>query len=87
METEKEYAERLFGLTEIKRPENWTIGDTYACKDPNCLHCAYDEDEIIEDYNFLDGFIIQFKEELSNEDWTVSRWLAWLKLNNFKIVK
>lgn len=86
METEEETVKRMFGLTDIKRPNTFTIG-TFECKDPNCKHCAYDEDEIIEDYNYLDGFIRQFKEELSNEDWTVSRWLDWLKLNNFKIVK
>ena len=60
--------------------------EKFECKDPNCPHCAYDESEEIEDENdFLDGFIRQFKEELSDKDWTVSEWLEWLKLNNFKI--
>lgn len=37
--------------------------------------------------DYLDGFIKQFEEELSDEDWTVTRWLMWLKLNNFEINK
>jgi hypothetical protein len=42
--------------------------------------------------NFLQGFIDQFEEgsklqELSNDDWTVSEFLRWLKINNFKIIK
>ena len=40
-----------------------------------------------EEHNYLPGFINQFEEEISNDDWTVSRFLEWLKLNNFKIVK
>jgi hypothetical protein len=48
--------------------------------------------ETLEEHNHLQGFINQFEEggkhqELSNEDWTVSQFLKWLKLNNFKIVK
>jgi len=56
--------------------------------------CDIDENEVYEGLeklyykeDFLDSFIRQFKEELSDEDWTVSRWLDWLKLNNFKIVR
>ena len=41
----------------------------------------------MEQPNYLDGFIQQFKEELSDEDWTVSRWLQWMKLNGFEITK
>ena len=46
----------------------------------------------IVEHNYLQGFINQFEEEgehqeLSNDDWTVSRFLEWMKLNNFKIVK
>lgn len=42
--------------------------------------------------NHLNSFIEQFKEngnlqELSNKDWSVSEFLEWLKLNNFKIIK
>lgn len=48
--------------------------------------------ETLEEHNYLQGFINQFEEEgehqeLSNDDWTVSRFLEWLKHNNFKIVK
>ena len=48
--------------------------------------------ETLEEHNYLQGFINQFEEEgehqeLSNEDWTVSQFLKWLKLNNFKIIK
>lgn len=40
----------------------------------------------------LKSFINQFEEghelhELSNDDWTVSRFLKWLELNNFEIIK
>lgn len=42
--------------------------------------------------DYLPGFINQFEEggehqELRNEDWTVSQFLEWLKLNKFKITK
>ena len=45
-----------------------------------------------QEHDYLQGFINQFEEEgehqeLSNDDWTVSRFLEWMKLNNFKIVK
>jgi len=40
----------------------------------------------MEQPNYLDGFIQQSKEELSDEDWTVSRWLQWMKLNKYKII-
>ena len=48
--------------------------------------------ETLEEHNYLQGFINQFEEggehqEISNDDWTVSQFLKWLKLNNFKIVK
>ena len=46
----------------------------------------------LEKHNYLQGLINQFEEEgeyqeLSNDDWTVSRFLEWLKHNNFKIIK
>ena len=43
-----------------------------------------------EEWDYLEGFINQFigeEAELSNDDWTVSDFLEWLKLNKFKIVK
>jgi hypothetical protein len=45
-----------------------------------------------EQHDFLPGFIKQFEEggeyqELTNEDWSVSQFLKWLKSNKFKIVK
>jgi hypothetical protein len=45
-----------------------------------------------EQHDFLPGFIKQFEEggeyqELTNEDWSVSQFLKWLKSNNFKIIK
>lgn len=45
-----------------------------------------------QEHDYLQGFINQFEEEgehqeLSNDDWNVSRFLEWMKLNNFKIVK
>ena len=45
-----------------------------------------------QEYDYLQGFINQFEEnganqELSNDDWTVSDFLIWLKLNNFNIIK
>jgi hypothetical protein len=45
-----------------------------------------------EPHNLLPGFINQFEEggeyqELTNEDWSVSQFLKWLKSNNFKIIK
>lgn len=45
-----------------------------------------------ETHNYLQGFINQFEEggehqEISNNDWTVSSFLQWLQLNNFKIIK
>jgi hypothetical protein len=48
--------------------------------------------EPFKEVNYLQGFINQFEEEgayqeLSNDDWTVSRFLEWLKLNNYKIIK
>jgi len=48
--------------------------------------------KVSESHNYLQGFINQFEEggehqELSNNDWTVSRFLEWLKHNNFKIIK
>jgi hypothetical protein len=48
--------------------------------------------ETLEEHNYLQGFINQFEEEgkhqeLSNYDWTVSRFLKWMKLNNFKIIR
>ena len=48
--------------------------------------------ETLEEHNYLQGFINQFEEEgehqeLSNDDWTVLRFLEWMKLNNFEIVK
>jgi len=48
--------------------------------------------ETLEEHNYLQGFINQFEEngehqELSNDDWTVSQFLKWMKLNNFKIIK
>ena len=43
-------------------------------------------------FEYLENFINQFEknhnlQELSNEDWTVSQFLKWLKINNFKIIK
>lgn len=51
-----------------------------------------EQQETLEEHNYLQGFINQFEEkgehqELSNDDWTVSRFLEWLKHNNFKIIK
>jgi hypothetical protein len=48
--------------------------------------------ETLEEVDYLQGFINQFEEngelqELSNDDWTVSQFLEWLKLNNYKIIK
>jgi hypothetical protein len=48
--------------------------------------------ETLEEHNYLQGFINQFEEEgeyqeLSNDDWTVSQFLKWMKLNKFKIIK
>jgi hypothetical protein len=48
--------------------------------------------ETLEEHNYLQGFINQFEEEgehqeLSNDDWTVSQFLKWMKLNSFKIIK
>jgi hypothetical protein len=45
-----------------------------------------------QEHDYLQGFINQFEEEgehqeLSNDDWTVSQFLEWLKLNNYKIIK
>lgn len=50
------------------------------------------QETTLEEHNYLQGFINQFEEggehqELTNEDWTVSRFLEWLKHNNFKIIK
>lgn len=50
------------------------------------------KEKTLKEIDFLQGFINQFEEEgeyqeLSNDDWTVSQFLEWLKLNNFKIVK
>ena len=49
-------------------------------------------EETLEEHNYLQGFINQFEEEgeyqeLSNDDWTVSEFLKWMKLNKFKIIK
>jgi len=48
--------------------------------------------ETLEEHNYLQGFINQFEEggehqEISNDDWTVSQFLKWMKINNFIIVK
>ena len=48
--------------------------------------------ETLEEHNYLQVFINQFEEkgehqELSNDDWTVSQFLKWMKLNTFKIIK
>jgi len=48
--------------------------------------------ETIEEIDYLQGFINQFEEghkqqELSNDNWSVSQFLEWLQLNNFKIIK
>jgi hypothetical protein len=46
----------------------------------------------MKEYDYLPGFITQFEEghelqELSNKEWSVSRFLKWLELNKFKIIK
>lgn len=41
-------------------------------------------------HNFLPGFINQFDPEngeLNDEEWSASRFLKWLELNEFKIIK
>ena len=43
-------------------------------------------------HNYLQGFINQFEEngehqEMSNNDWTVSQFLNWLRINNFEIIR
>jgi hypothetical protein len=48
------------------------------------------KEEPKQEWDYLEGFINQFigeEAELSNDDWTVSDFLEWLKLNKFKIVK
>ena len=50
------------------------------------------QETTLEEHNYLQGFINQFEEEgehqeLSNDDWTVSQFLKWVKLNNFVIIK
>ena len=50
------------------------------------------QETTLEEHNYLQGFINQFEEEgehqeLSNDDWTVSQFLKWMKLNSFKIIK
>jgi len=50
------------------------------------------QETTLEEHNYLQGFINQFEEggehqELSNDDWTVSQFLEWMKLNNFVIIK
>jgi hypothetical protein len=64
-----------------------------------CGHTTYcdcgpeePKQETLEKYNYLQGFINQFEEEgehqeLSNDNWTVSQFLKWMKINNFIIVK
>ena len=37
--------------------------------------------------NYVDSFINQFNEELSDEDWSVTRFLVYLKLNNYYMFK
>lgn len=38
-------------------------------------------------HDYLPGFISQFKEELSDDDWSASGFLEWLQLNKYKIVR
>jgi hypothetical protein len=48
------------------------------------------KEEPKQEWDYLEGFINQFigeEAELSNDDWTASDFLEWLKLNKFKIVK
>lgn len=65
-----------------------------------CLEFMYFvETETIEDWfnkqpttkhNFLPGFIHQFDSEngeLNDEEWSATRFLKWLELNEFKIIK
>lgn len=59
-----------------------------------CVVCSKQEtvEETIKEHDYLQGFINQFQEggehqELSNNEWNVSDFLHWLKLNKFKIVK
>ncbi len=40
-----------------------------------------------EEAEYLEGFMRQFKEELSDENWTVSSFLEWLNINKYKIIK
>lgn len=44
-----------------------------------------------EQYNYLPGFIDQFGDgplgELNPDDWDALRFLLWLQINNFKIIK
>jgi hypothetical protein len=37
--------------------------------------------------NYIDSFIRQFSEELSEEDWSITRFLNYLKLNNYHMFK
>lgn len=37
--------------------------------------------------NYVDSFIRQFSEELSEEDWSITRFLNYLKLNNYHMFK
>lgn len=78
---------------EVKFKIKEIINNNIGCREFD-WECDINENEVYEELeklyykeDFLDGFIRQFNEELSDKDWTVSEWLKWLKLNNFKIVK
>ena len=69
-----------------------TYPDIYASKEAiiesHILFAKWQQER----HNLLPGFINQFEEggeyqELTNEDWSVSQFLKWLKSNNFKIIK
>jgi hypothetical protein len=77
-----------FGNTEMGRYKIQLMCDQYSQE----YLQKHNQKRINEQIDYLQGFIDQFEEEgayqeLSNDDWTVSQFLEWLKLNNYKIIK
>ena len=79
---------------EFVEVEDWYNKFLSCCRSKEECYCNKKRiiipSEPKQEWDYLEGFINQFigeEAELSNDDWTVSDFLEWLKLNKFKIVK
>lgn len=78
-----------FGIIESDTQDRYSNGD-WARSYSTVKYAKLTFNHLKQEHNFLPGFVNQFDPtdgELDDTAWTAYRFLIWLTINNFKIVK